>query len=173
MGTEPSADTAGPVDQSRSMYSAVVTLIGLAMGLLPSLVTIELELHVVIPYASQNPISTPLLLFQIVEVGAFLISPCLFFVILYLYGRRRARLFNENHLRVIPFLFFGSALGYAVFMSLLPLIEGEAPVLNTTFWFGFAFGLVSEGVRDAFVGFAALALSYLRAGNLASPSIPA
>ncbi|MGP8124582.1 MAG: hypothetical protein ACLQEQ_01780 [Nitrososphaerales archaeon] len=163
-----------PGGQSKRTYFVALTLIGLAMGLLPSLFTLELELHVIIPYEIQSlsSASSAPVLFEMLDFAAFLISPCLFFVIFYLYGKRTARHFDESYLRVIPLLFFGSALGYAVFMSSVPYVEGVVSVLNGTFWFEFVFGLVSEGIRDALVGFAALGLSYLMTRALTNPTVP-
>ena len=163
---ESATDTVRPVGQSKKTYFTVVTLIGLAMGLLPAFFTAELELRVIIPYEIQSPFTAPLWLFETVNFAAFLISPCLFFVIFYLYGKRTTRHFNRNYLRVIPLMFFGSAIGYAVYIFSVPYIEGVTSVLNGTFWFGFVYGIVSEGVRDALVGFAALGLAHLRVGNL-------
>ena len=169
---EPPAATMLPVSQSRRTYFVVITLIGLAMGLLPSLFMLELDVHVIIPYEIQSIYSAQVWLFETVDFAAFLISPCLFFLILYFYGKRTVRHFNGSYLRVIPLLFFGSALGYAAFMFSAPSIDGGILVLDGTFWLEFAYGIVSEGVRDALVGFAALGLSYLMTMNLTNPAVP-
>ena len=163
-------EQARPVDLSKRTYFIVITLVGFAMSLLPSLFELELDLHVIFPYEIHNLSSAPAL-FDLLDFALFLISPCLFFVILYHYGKRTARYFNEDYLRVIPLLFFGSALGFAVYMSSWPYLEGVTLALSGTFWLGLVVDAVTEGFRDALVGFAALGLSYLMTRNLTNPAV--
>jgi hypothetical protein len=160
-----------PVNESKRTYFAVITLIGLAIGLLPNLFTVELEVHVIIPYEIGSVSYVPVL-FDLLDFATFLISPCLFFAILYLYGKRTVHHFSENYLRVILLLFFGSALGFAVYMVSWPYLEGVSRVFNDTFWLGFVVDVVTEGFRDALIGFAALGLSYLVARNLTNQTVP-
>lgn len=161
--TEPSAETAQQIGQSRRTYFAVITLVALVMIALPNIFIWEFEVHVIIPYASQSGSSTDIL--TLTSYLAFLISPCLFFVILYLYGKRMARHFSDSYLKVIPLLFLGSALGVGVYFVFLLFNSGGPAILNGTFWIAFSYSLVSESVRGVFVGFTALGLSYLRDRN--------
>ena len=157
----------GSVGKSKRTYFIVVVLVGLAMGLLPSLLGLELDLHIIYPYEIHNLSSAPAL-FDLLDFALFLISPCLFFMILYFYGKRNVRRFGESYLKVIPLMFLGSALGFVVYAFSWPYLVGVTPAFSGTFWLGIVNDAVTEGVRDALIGFAALGLSYLRVGNLST-----
>ncbi len=153
-----------PAGESRRNYLAVIALLGIAFGALPNLFEFEFQLKVV-PHLLNVGDVTSLQTISLIEgILTFLISPCLFFVVLYLYGRGRAPSFRENYLGAIVTLFLGSALGYAIYtFTLLPLFGGEVGALNYLFWLEFAFGLVSGGLQSVLAGVAALGVSYLRA----------
>ena len=74
---------------------------------------------------------------------------------------------------MIPLLFLGSAPCGAVFLLSLPYIERVIPVFDDIFWLEFMLGVVSEGIRDALVGFAALGLSFLMTRNPTKQTVPA
>ena len=141
--------------------------------MIPSLFALEFDIHIIPIYAGQSPFSVQVL-FQIANLAEFLISPCLFFTILYFYGKRTTCHFSESYLTAILFLFMGSALGYAAGILLpVPLLGEGVSFLDSTFWLEFASGIVFVSVRQALVGFSALGLSYLRTRYLTSPSVPA
>lgn len=169
IGTESSADSARPVGQSKRAYFAVITSLGFAVGLLPGLFQYEFQLHVLQSYETQSNAGAALFQWDVAQfVIAFLISPCLFFVIFCLYGKRTSRHFDESYWRVIPLIFLGSALGMAVLVLSEYYVGASVLVPNGGIWFEYeldAFEVVSVGVSAAFVGFAALGLSYLRTRN--------
>ena len=100
---------------------------------------------------------------EVANTASFLMSPCLFFVALYIYGKRTTRHFSGGYLGVALALLLGSCLGFTVYVLSTPYILGTPVILSLFYSFDFAFGVISGGVRDAFVGFAALALSHLMA----------
>ncbi len=97
------------------------------------------------------------------EIATFLMSPCLFFVALYIYGKRMAQHFNEGYLGAALSVFLGSCIGYALYICSIPLIEGGPSALSLLSSFDAVFGILTTGVQNAFIGIAALALSHLRA----------
>ncbi len=153
--------TAQPVGQSNGTYFIVLALVGLCMGLLPDLLLSELIFRVVIP-AEAHSLSAASMWSDLSDVATFLFSPCLFFTVLYLYGRRTARHFDEAYLRATASLFVGSAVGFSIYVLVSPYLDIGAAALNLSSSPDFAFDAVSEGVRDAIVGLAALGLAYLR-----------
>ncbi len=109
----------------------------------------------------------------IVQYLTFLITPGLFFVILYFYGSKTKGYFVESYRIVIVILLLGSIIGDLIYVSSIFIVQRQAPILDTQFWLSFSLGAVTGGVRNIFVGFSALGLAYLRTRNpQPSPNSP-
>jgi uncharacterized protein YacL len=160
-----SADRVNPFGQSRRTYLIVIILLGLAIGALPGLVSFELQVHVFNDFISQNPASVQDVILAM-DFLIFLVSPCLFFAIFYLYGRRTARWFKENHLEVILSLFIGSVLGCWVYYLVIAFLVGW----GIPFIWQIVFDTIDRGFWGVFVGFTAMALSHMRVGD--KPTAP-
>jgi len=132
------------------------------MNTLPGFLLYELLINVVGPYFRNDPFSQGLWI-QAFGSSSFLISPGLFFVILYFYGRMTPNYFADSYLRVILFLFLGSILGYVVYLVSFESIQGQNPIFSNLYWFSISLGALSESLKNVFAGFTALVLSYLRA----------
>ena len=161
--TEPRGD-GGPAGKSKSGYFVVIALVAAAMSALPGLLAFELLTRLVVPYF-RNDISSQTFWIQALGSSSNLISTGLFFVILYFYGKVTRPYFADSYLRVILSLFLGSLLGYAVYLSSFEIFQWLSPYLSNQFWASISLQAVNEGLRNAFVGFAALGLSYLRGRN--------
>lgn len=164
MGTEPSADTVQPIGRSKRTHFIVITLLGLAMGAFPGLFSLEFQLHVINYYINQDPASIQVLI-PVMDFAIFLISPCLFFVLSYLFGKRTAQHFRENYLEVVLFLFLGSALGSGLYFVVQAFVGWGVPII----W-SIVYEIMYIGFWGVFVGFTALALSHFRVGSL--PTAP-
>jgi hypothetical protein len=141
-----------------------MALIALVFAAAPNLMAFWL------PMSEFRPGAEPYVWVQMIQVTYFLISPCILFVVLYIYGKRTARYFGTTYLMAFLFLFLGSGLGYAVYLSSLPLLGVPHAAFSDQFWLTAAFEMVSSGLEQAFVGFAALALASLRIGSVLSSS---
>jgi hypothetical protein len=104
------------------------------------------------------------------ETVSFLMSPCLFFVALYIYGKRAMRHFSRSHVGVALSLLIGSCIGFAIYILSTPIVDGIPVSLSIFYSYSFVYGIVSSGVRNALIGIAALALSCL--GVKSSAALP-
>jgi uncharacterized BrkB/YihY/UPF0761 family membrane protein len=159
-GKEPSVDTARPVGRSKRTYFIVITLLGLAIGAFPGPLSFELQQQVFNYYIGQSLASIQDLIL-IMDFVIFLVSPCLFFVTFYIFGKRTMQYFEENCLGVILILFLGSALGSGVYFLVTlfagwgfpPIGEVALETMNRAFW-------------GVFVGFSALGPSHFNFGSM-------
>ena len=150
-----------PLGESRRNYLVVIALIALAFAALPSISVYDYEVQALrgcVGFLSNCQMVT-----EIAETASFLMSPCLFFVALYVFGKRTTRHFSEGYLGVALAILLGSCIGFVIYILSTPIINGVAVSLSLFYSYSFVFGTISEGVRNAFIGTAALALSYLRA----------
>jgi len=146
-----------PTGQSKRVYLDIVTLVGLAFASLSNILSFELQLEL-FPWFSDPRAGG-----QLAVLVTFLIFPCLFFATLYFYGKRTTSQFSEGYLMVVPLLFIGSTLGFALFLASIPTLESRAVVQDGAYWLQNALSMVSKGLEYAFAGFAALSLAHLRA----------
>jgi uncharacterized BrkB/YihY/UPF0761 family membrane protein len=161
-GTEPSVGTGQPVGRSKRTYFIVITMLGLAIGAFPGPLSFELQQHVFNYYIGQNPASIQDLIL-IFDFVIFLVSPCLFFMTFYIFGKRTMQHFREHYFGVILVLFLCSVLGSGLyflvtsFMGWGVLSVGEIALetMNRAFW-------------GVFVGFSALGPSHFNFWNVRS-----
>jgi len=150
--------------RSTRVYLAVIALVAAVFAAAPDMLAFWLPGHYVRPLVDFAE------WVYSVQIVSFLLSPCFFFAVLYIYGKRTARYFGATYLVAVVFLFLGSVLGFAVYLSSLPLLGPSSVVLGGQFWPTGAFEMVSSALGQVFVGFAALSLASLRAGGtLVSP----
>ncbi|MGA2663995.1 MAG: hypothetical protein ABSF83_03540 [Nitrososphaerales archaeon] len=147
---------------SSSFYFVVIGLFAFAFSVLANLFEFEFGVQVVQRLANVVNPNSLIVLGEIESFSGFLIRPCLFFLVLYWYGRQTGRLFRRGYLGPVPFLIFGSALGYLAYVFSTPLLGSSIGSLDGVFWLGIAFGMLSEAVTSSLIGMAALALSYVR-----------
>ena len=150
--------------KSKSTYFVVIALVAAALSAFPGFFYFELISHVIVPFF-RNDISSQTFWIQALGPTSNLISPGLFFVILYFYGKVTRHYFADSYLRVILSLFLGSLLGYAVYLYSFEIIQGQIPYQSNLFWVSISLQAMTDGLRNAFVGFAALGIPYLRARN--------
>lgn len=150
-----------PLGESKRAYLAVIFLLGLASVAVPSISVYYYEWQALRGFSGLS--SNFQTVSEIAETASFLMSPCLFFVAVYIYGKRTARYFSGGYLGVALSLLLGSCVGFTIYVLLTPYIEGLPMYLSVFYSFDFAFSAISTGARNAFIGIAALALSHLRA----------
>jgi hypothetical protein len=147
--------------ESKRAYLAVIALLGLAFTALPDISVYDFEVQALRGCCGLG--SNFQTVTEIAEPASFLISPCLFFVALYIYGKRTAQHFSGGYLGIGLSLLLGSCIGFTIYILSTPIINGVPVSLSLLYSFDFLFGTISGGVRDAFIGIAAIALSHLSA----------
>jgi len=162
--TQPTGEPeqASSSSSSSSSYFVAVGLFAFGFSILANLFEFEFGVQVVQRLANVVDPNSLIVLGEIESFSGFLIRPCLFFLVLYWYGRQTGRIFRRGYLGPVPFLILGSALGYLVYVFSTPLLGSSMGSLNGVFWLGIAFGMFSEAVTSSLIGMAALALSYVR-----------
>jgi hypothetical protein len=153
-GKEPSADTVRPVGRSKRTYFIVITLLGLAIGAFPGPLSFELQQNVFNSYIGQNLASIQDLIL-IMDFVIFLVSPCLFFMTFYIFGKRTMQYFEENYLGVILILFIGSVLGSGVYLLATAFLGWGVPSIGEM-----ALETMNRAFWGVFVGFSALGPSH-------------
>jgi hypothetical protein len=156
----------GHVGTSRRGYFLVIALVSTAMSAFPGILYFAL-VSIIVPFSPGY--AAEQFLFQILQYSSFLISPGLFFVILYLYGKKMERYFIQSYLSVILLIFLGSIVGDVIYFSSIIGSSGQFGYLTNLFGLSALVGAVTEGVKNVFAGFTALGLSYLRTRNPIPP----
>lgn len=101
----------------------------------------------------------------ITELVFFLLSVCLNFFILYIWGSKRVgRFLKEKYPRIFTLLFLGGMIGFAAVYYGYNFRAGAAiPTLTSSFyWLVYSFQTVQNGLSVTFLGFTAIGLAYFR-----------
>ena len=136
-----------------------MALIAIVFAVAPDMLAFWLPVHYVRPLVEYAE------WVYFVQIFSFLLSPCLFFAVLYVYGGRTARYFGTAYPGAILFLFLGSVVGFAVYLSSVPLLGPSSVESVGPLWPTLPFEVFSSGLGQVFVGFTALSLASLRVGG--------
>lgn len=158
--TEISVEPVQPVGRSKRTYFVVIALLGLAIGAFPGPLSFELQQNVFNSYIGQNPASIQDLIL-IMDFVIFLVSPCLFFMTFYIFGKRTMQYFKESYFGVVLILFLGSALGSGVYYLAMSFAGWGVPTIGEV-----ALETMNRAFWGVFVGFSALGPSHFNFGNM-------
>ena len=150
-----------PPGESKWAYLAALALFGAAFAALPNICVYDFEVQALRGCCGLG--SNFQTVTEIGKTASFLMSPCLFFVALYIYGKRTTQHFSGGYFGIGLSLLLGSCIGFTIYILSTPIINGVPVSLSLLYSYNFVFSAISGGVWDALVGIAALALSHLRA----------